>query len=260
VLACCVMSNASPGASAGPVRSVERAIALIELLGQRGAAGVTELAQVIGVHKSTVFRLLLTLQRRGLVEQSSRTGKYRLGRGLVNLAAAASTDLDLRARAAPLCSALAEEVGETVNLAVLDGDQTLNIDEFTVSASVVGVSWLGQRAPWYCTATGKVLLAHASHPVRARVLATPRTPLTSRSVVDGSVLEAQLRNARSQGYARAEEELEDGLNAVAAPVCRDIEVIAALSIAGPSYRVSPRRFEDLGRRAAAAAAEVSTLL
>jgi IclR family transcriptional regulator, acetate operon repressor len=254
------MSNAGAAESAGPVRSVERAIALIELLGQRGAAGVTELAQVIGVHKSTVFRLLLTLQRRGLVEQSSRTGKYRLGRGLVNLAAPASTDLDLRACAAPLCSALAEEVGETVNLAVLDGDQALNIDEFTVSSSVVGVSWLGRRSLWYCTATGKVLLAHAPHPVRARVLATPRTPVTSRSVVDGAVLEAQLRAARSQGYACAEEELEDGLNAVAAPVRRDLEVIAALSISGPSYRVSPARLAELGRRAAAAATEVSTLL
>ncbi len=258
---CCVMGNEGAGGSPGPVRSVERAIALIELLAQRGVAGVTELSQIIGVHKSTAFRLLVTLQRRGLVEQSSATGKYRIGPGLVRLAAAASADLELKAHAAPLCAALAEEVGETVNLAVLDGEDALNIDEFTASASVVGVSWLGRRSPWYCTATGKVLLAHVPEGARARVLDARRIPLTSHSVVDRATLEGQLGAARGAGYAFTCEELEHGLNAVAAPVRRaDSQVTAALSVSGPSYRVTPERLPELGERAAAVARELSMAL
>jgi IclR family transcriptional regulator, acetate operon repressor len=253
------MSNEAT--NSGPVRSVERAVALIELLAQHGVGGVTELSKAIGVHKSTASRLLMTLQKRGLVEQSPDTGKYRIGIGLVRLAATASADLDLKAHAAPLCSALAEEVGETVNVAVLDGDQALNIDEFTVSASVIGVSWLGRRSPLYCTATGKVLLAHMAEAVRARVLAGPRAALTPNSIVDLHALEAQLEDARVAGYASTEEELEPGMNAVAAPVRgAGSEVIAALSISGPSYRVSPGRLPELGRRVAGVADELSARL
>src|SRR2546430_15569742 len=104
------------------VRSVERAIAILDLLAQGGWHSGAEVARDLGVHRSTALRLLGTLERHALVERDPRTAKYRLGRRLPQLARVVTGELDLRHVARPVCEGLAASTGETVTLDVLDGD------------------------------------------------------------------------------------------------------------------------------------------
>src|SRR5690242_21706586 len=120
----CAMSNYTADAeTTGPavngVQSVDRAVSVLEFLAQRGEAGVSEVAAEIDVHKSTAFRLLGALEARGLVEQAGERGKYRLGFGIVRLAGAVTGRIDITQQGRPVCERLAEEIGETVNIAVM---------------------------------------------------------------------------------------------------------------------------------------------
>lgn len=241
------------------VQSVERAASILEVLAEAGPElGVTELGKRLGVHKATASRLVATLAEHALVERNPATDKYRLGFGLVRLATAAATGLDLVRQARPVLERLAEETRETVNLAVLDRDQVVNIDQVTAPHLVVNVNWVGKRTPLHCTSNGKVLLAHLPEAHRERLLAGPLERLTERTIVDPTVLRRELQEARARGYAYTVEELEVGLNAVAAPIRGPSrEVIAAVSVAGPAYRVTRGRIQALARAAMAAAEEIS---
>lgn len=241
--------------------SVDRALTVMELLAARGWCGVTEVARELGIHKSTASRLLDALARREMVEQDAGTAKYRLGRRVADLGRAVTAELDLRRAARPACERLAESLGETVNIAVLDREEVVHIDEVIRSTSVLNVSWLGRRTPLHCTSSGKVFLAHLSERTRKRILAGTLERFTPGTVVDRGTLEAELGAARADGYACTIEELEVGLNAVAAPV-RSAEggVVAALSVAGPSHRLSLERIPEFGAATREAAGEVSRSL
>src|SRR3954451_9621929 len=110
-----------------PVQSVDRALSVLEILAVRGEAGVTEIAAELGVHKSTAFRLVAVLETRGFVEQLADRGKYRLGFGIVRLAGATTAQLDLAREGRRTCAELAALVGETVNIAILDGGRAVNV-------------------------------------------------------------------------------------------------------------------------------------
>ncbi len=241
------------------VQSLDRALELLELLASAGGEmGVSDLARRLEVHKSTAFRLLATLLDHGLVEQNASTEKYRLGYGLVRLAGAVVAELDLSRAARAVMQQLADRSRETVNLALLQGDQVVNIDQITSSHLVVNVNWVGKQNPVHCTSTGKVLLAFLPAADLRRILSKPLERLTPRTIVDRATLEKQLQRVREDGYAFTLEELEVGLNAVAAPV-RDSrgEVIAAVSVSGPSYRVLPQRLSELGEMARDAGEAIS---
>lgn len=109
------------------VQSVDRAVSVLEILARLGEAGVTEIADELEVHKSTAFRLLGVLENRGLVAQAKDRGKYYLGAGVLRLAGAAAVRLDISQEGVPVCRELADEVGETVNIAVLDDNAAVNI-------------------------------------------------------------------------------------------------------------------------------------
>jgi len=241
------------------VQSLDRALEMLDLLATNGGEmGVSDLARRLEVHKSTAFRLLATLQDHGLVEQNASTEKYRLGYGLVRLAGAVVAELDLSRAARAVMQELADHSRETVNLALLQGERVINIDQITSSHLVVNVNWVGKQNPVHCTSTGKVLLAYLPPAELRRLLSKPLERLTPRTIVDRATLEKQLQRVREDGYAFTLEELEVGLNAVAAPV-RDSrgEVIAALSMSGPSYRVSPQRLGELGEMTRQAADAIS---
>lgn len=241
------------------VQSVDRAVSILEFLAHNGWSGVTEVGRALGVHKSTAFRLLATLQGRGLVEQHDDTGKYHLGFGLVHLARAVTVGFDLKRVARPVCERLAEETDETVMLAVLDGDEVMNIDAIIPrTQSVVSMGWLGRRTPLHCTANGKALLAWLPEGHRQRIVATSFERFTPNTIVRPSELEAQLELVRRDGYAVAVEEYEEGLNAAAAPIrSPDGELLGAMSVSGPSYRATPEHLPDLGKAVRSAAAAVT---
>jgi DNA-binding IclR family transcriptional regulator len=240
---------------------VSRAIRTLELIADAGELGVSELGRRLGVHKATASRLAATLADRGLIERDPDTERYRLGFGLIRLAGAAMAGLDLVRTARPILEDLADRTRETVNLGVLSGDDVVYVDQSSGARSIVSVSWVGRRTPLHCTAAGKVLLAFGDEAERDRLLAAPLSRETVRTIVDTSTLREQLEQVRTRGFAQTQEELEDGLNAVAAPVRQaDGRTVAALSVSGPAFRMRAIDLPRLGRIAADAATAISRRL
>lgn len=251
------MSNSD---SAAQVQSVDRAISVLELLAQ-GEAGITEIAGELGVHKSTVSRLVSVLESRGLVEQLGERGKYAIGFGVVRLAGAATGRMDLSKLGQPVCETLADSFGETVNIAVHDAGVAINITQARGSAAVSAVNWIGRRTPLHATSSGKILLAYLPADERKRLASLPLDAYTENTVVDGERLLAELETVALQGYAACFEELELGLHAVAVPVRGHRgEVVAAMSASGPSYRLSRQRVEEIVPAMSAAADDLSAQL
>jgi DNA-binding IclR family transcriptional regulator len=249
------------GARSATVQSVDRALVVLEILATLGQAGVTEIAAELGVHKSTVSRLISVLEARGYVEQLSDRGKYRLGFAIARLARSTSARLDLVKQSQAACDALAVESGETTNLAVLDGDRIVNVAEAIGAAGIALHTWVGQSCPAHATSSGKVLLAGLGvGEVRERLGARLES-FTDETVTARSDLEAELDVVRQRGWASVREELEVGLNAVAAPVYdADARVVAALSVSGPSYRLGEDQFDATAKRTVAAAESISRRL
>src|SRR5262245_22233884 len=151
------MSNSELESDSGgraSVQSVDRAVTILEILARRGETGVTEVAAELGVHKSTAFRLVAALERRGLVEQAGDRGKYRLGFGIVRLAGATTAQLDLARESRTVCERLAQEIGETVNIAILEDLHAINISQVRGPAAITGYNWVGQRTPVHATSSG----------------------------------------------------------------------------------------------------------
>jgi DNA-binding IclR family transcriptional regulator len=253
------MSNGEPRELA--VRSVERAIAILDLLAQGGWRTGAEVARGLQVHRSTALRLLATLERHALVERDQRTARYRLGRRLPQLASVVTGEFDLRYVARPVCEQLASATGETTTLDVLVGDVIVPIEQATASTSLVSVNWLGRRTPVHCTASGKAILAFGPDAVRERLLGGQLERVTQRTITDRAELEEQLESARQSGVARTHEELEVGLDAIAAPVFGpEGEVVAALDVSGPSHRLRAGSRPDLDRLTIESAADLSRRL
>ncbi len=241
------------------VQSVDRALALLGVLADRRSwCSLTDLAESLDVHKSTAFRLLSTLQVHGLVEQDPATSQYRLGFGVLRLAGALTWRPDVMRYANPVCERLSTETDETVNVAVLEDFEAVNIAQFIPGSTVVSQNWLGRRTPLHCTSTGKVFLAHMAPRRRNEALAGPLERLTEHTVVSRRALTAQLREIRAQGYACAIEELEIGLRAVAAPIrSAHDDVLAAVSVSGPASRIPVDMLPRIGEMVREAALEIS---
>lgn len=247
--------------AASQVQSVDRALTILEILARHGELGVTDIAASIGVHKSTAFRLVSALEQHRLVEQLSERGKYRLGFGIVRLAGATTARMNLAEESRPLCRQLAAEFNETVNIAVLDADAAVNIAQEQGSATVTAQNWIGKRTPLHATSSGKVLLAWATGEQVRGILEGTLGRFTPHTITSGAALRAELGQVRGQGWACTEEELEIGLNAVAAPIRgHDGTVLAAISISGPSYRLTADSFPALAARLRSCAGEISAQL
>lgn len=239
------------------VQSVDRALAILDLLARRGEAGVTEIAAELAVHKSTAFRLVGALESRQLVEQVSDRGKYRLGFGIVRLAGATTATLDLPREGQAVCERLAEQLDETVNLAVLDHGAATNITQVYGTAAVTTRNWIGQRTPLHATSSGKILLAWADSKTLEEALDTLER-FTPNTITSRSKLLAELERTRDRGWASTSEELEIGLNAVAAPILgAGGDVVAAVSVSGPAYRLTVESFPSVTEKLRAGAEEIS---
>jgi IclR family acetate operon transcriptional repressor len=230
-------------------RSVARALSILQAFNEtRLELGVTEISQLTGIDKSTVYRLLTGLQRGGLIEQDPDTSKYYLGFYLVRLAGLALRRLDFPRIARPHLRELARHSRETVNLSVLtDEDKLINIDGVTSPRMVRNVGWIGREMPIHAVSGGKVMMAHLPEERVDRILARGLTAFTERTVTDAEQLRKELEQIRRLGYGIAEEELEMGLSAAAAPVwSHEGEVVAIISISGPSFRLPRERLVELG--------------
>jgi len=241
----------------GSVQSVDRALSVLGILARVGEAGVTEIAGELRVHKSTAFRLVTTLEAHDLVQQTEDRGKYRLGMGLVRLAGASTARLDVVQEARPFCRRLAAECGETVNIAVLAHRSALYVDQVSGGSGLQSHNWVGQHIPLHATSNGKVLLCELSR-TDVDELVERLPAYTERTITRRAALHRELARVREQGYALATDELEIGLTAIAAPLrSAHGDVVASMSVSGPTFRLPDERVEALVPVLVEAAADVS---
>ncbi len=237
------------------MQSADKALAILAAFDEgRRELGVSELAAELGLHKSTVSRLLATLERRGLVRREG--DRFVPGFELARLGGLAMRGFVLLGVARESLEELAERTGETVNLAVRDGDRALNVHQVQTGHVVGLTDWTGRALPLHATANGKVLLAFGGGALPREL---PR--LTQKTLTSRKKLRAELERVRAAGFAVAVEELELGLHAAAAPVFDCFGTcVAAVSASAPAYRLPERRLPELGELCVAAGDEISVHL
>jgi IclR family acetate operon transcriptional repressor len=224
-------------------QAIDRAAQLLTLvLDSEHPLGVSDLASAAELPKSTASRLVSSLERHGLVRRNGARGKVGPGPAILRFAHRGVVDRNLVELCQAPLEAVAEISGETVNLAV-PGPAGVEHLAQVESRHYLGIShWVGRRVPYHCSANGKALLAFGA----AGATAGPLEALTSRTITEPALFAAELERIRREGYATAVDELELGLSAVAAPVLDDSgRAVAALSVSGPTLRLSPRRVTEL---------------
>ncbi len=232
----------------GTVQSIDRALSLLEALGQSGAeVGIAALSKRVGLHVSTTHRILGTLIERGYARQNPDTGQYALGSKAVQLAESYLGQVDLRRIVRPTLERITAESGETANLVILDGREALYLDKVESAQNLRIFSRIGHRAPLYCTAVGKVLMAaRTKDEVEALLGRGTLEPLTAATITSRPLLRRELEKVREQGFALDCEECEEGACCIAVPLTNARgRVDAAISVSGPSVRVTKKRMEEL---------------
>lgn len=244
------------------VQAVDRALAILETLKAAGEAlGVTELGARVGLHKSTVYRLLATLARHGYVQQDPATERYSLGLKLVELGTAVLDHLELRELARPYLKRLMEASQEVAHLVVLQDGDVVYIDKVECPGPVKMYSQLGRRAPAHATAVGKALLAFLPPAQVEAILARGLPRLTPHTITDPERLRTELHLVRERGYAVDNEENELGIRCVAGPIFNHTgQVVAAFSISGLAMRLTVPRLEGLAGLVCRTSQEISARL
>ena len=251
-------------ANAQPAKAVVKTVRILEELSREGEMGITQLSDSVGMHKSTVYRFVNTLQELGYVYQDSQNERYGLTLKLVELGSPVLERLELRRVARPVLENLASETQETIHLAVLDEGRLVYVDkiESTRALRVSMMSGVGLSAPTYCTGVGKVLLAYLEPEARDEVLSGESLQrFTENTITDREQMEKELTMIRQNDYGIDNEEHEVGVRCVAAPV-RDNrhEVIAAVSISAPSVRLTNSEIPQFRNAIREAADEISNRL
>jgi IclR family acetate operon transcriptional repressor len=250
------------GSGRPKVQSVDRTLDVLEsLASRRGATGISELAQLVGLHVSTVHRLLATLVDRGYVRQDPESSRYHLGSRIFMLASAADLHLDLRLVARPYLERLMRNSGETANLVTMSEREVVYLDQVASMHLVKMFTAPGMRAPLYCTGTGKLMLAYKPPAFVESVLTAPMKRYTAKTIVTRAALENELNAIRKNGYAVDDEEMEEGVRCLAVPIFdRRRQCVGALSVSGPTTRLTPERVTKLATTARAVAEELSRQL
>ena len=228
------------------VQSIDRAFTVLRAL-SGGPAGVTEIADRVSLPKSTVSRLLSTLEEIGAVEQVSAGGDYRIGWTMIELAASARPGRSLISVARPHLVELNRRTGESAGLSIPDGVEMLYLDQVNPDSELQVRDWTGHRIPMHAVPSGQVVLASDPDLV-AEVTGAPMHAFTTKTITTARALRSRLDAVTRDGYAFADEEFADGLNSVAAPV-RNAQgrVVAALHVYGPASRLpGDREIETLG--------------
>jgi len=231
-----------------PIESVENAARVLLMLRKTRLLRVGEVADELGVARSSAHRMLATLQAQGLLKQDAATRGYHAGFRLVELGLAVIGATDLRAEARPVLESLAKTTRETVHLIVLEGTQIVFVDGVEGDHVIRAALRVGDRAPAHAAAAGKVLLAALpEEELRSRYPQTRLRGGTDLAIATRADLEAELALIRKRGYATNCSESEDGLHAVAAAVFDGGGAAqAALSVSGPSSRLSDTDLDRLG--------------
>jgi IclR family transcriptional regulator, acetate operon repressor len=238
-------------------QAVDRAARLLsEVVHSADPMTFTGLSTSTGLAKSTTSRLLLALERNGLVRRDGH-GRFLPGEMFVSFAWRGGAEAGLVAVAQPFLERLGQATGETINLGVASHSMVEQIAQVDSTFLIGGTNWVGLSVPLHCSALGKVLLAYGT----AQLPPGPLEPRTDKTITSEAALRADLAAVRSRGYAVTDEELEPGLIAVAAPVFGfDGTVIAALSVSAPVNRMARSVVADVGAQCVVQAAGLSAVL
>lgn len=225
--------------------------------------GVTELSKRLKLHKNNVFRLLATLESRGYIEQNKATENYRLGLKALELGQTFIKQMGLLRQAKPILEQIVEDCNETAYVAIYKEHHTVYLDVVETNLTVRVVSRVGSRLPAFCTAAGKVHMAYMTDEELDDLLShlnfVQHTPST---ITNAEALKTELAKVREQGYSFDDEELDSGVRCIAAPI-RDYtrRIVGAISISGPSMRISNERVDsELVPLVLKAGADLSTRL
>lgn len=232
------------------IQSVDRAIQILELFtGPLTELGITEIAQRMGLGKSTVYGLVNTLLAAGYLEQNPDNKRYRLGLKLFQLGSIVQERMNVREIALPYLRMISEEFGMTVHMGLYRDWEVVYIDKVDAPNTRIVYSQVGKRAPMYCTGIGKAVLANLKEGDIRYILDTqPREALTRYTITDIPKLMEELRKIRENGYAMDQEEVEIGLRCIAVPIFDfQKKPVAAISISSTAARM-----EDTDSRQAAA--------
>ena len=236
------MPATRPDRDSGRLSSVSTAIRLMKAFSEEQCEiGISEMAKRLGVAKSTVHRLAVTLVAENLLEQNPDTGKYRLGIALFRLGSLVRRRMDVFNEAKPLLRELREKVNETVHLAVLDGSDIMYVYNHESGQAIRMRSDIGVRKPAYCTAEGQAILAFEQQEIVDRIISGGLAARTPQTITDGEQLKKVLQDIRVRGCAIEDEESEVGMRCIAAPLRDDSgEVVAAIGVGGPVSRLSKK--------------------
>ncbi|MEL7565842.1 MAG: IclR family transcriptional regulator [Dehalobacterium sp.] len=240
--------NGKPNYTLG---TLEKAFNILDLFSpQRPELSLQELKDILGVPKTTVFRLLFTMEKHGFVRRVGNSGSYRLGLKLLYLGNVVSKDYDIVRIASPFMKNLRDELGETVDLTIINNDQVLLIEEFeSVYRLKAGYSQVGKKLPLHCTASGKILASYSWEKISSRWPPKILPAYTSKTITDPDVLKKELELVLERGYAMDDEELDVDIMSYSAPIFdRDSSVPAALTVVAPKSRLSSEKEETIIRK------------
>lgn len=245
------------------IQSVAHALDVLEeFKGDAIELGVTELSKKLKLHKNNIFRLLATLEARGYIEQNKSTENYRLGLKSLELGQTFIRQMGLLRQTRPALEKLADRTNETSYLAIMRNQDVVYLDVVEANQTVRVASRVGLRLPAYCTAVGKVLICSESEEEIRKRLPEQLLKRTSKTLTDPKALVDHLKKVAKQGYAVDDEEFEEGVKCVAAPI-RDYtgNIVAAISISGPAMRMPDKKIaEELASAVKEAGEEISRRL
>ncbi|MFP5228378.1 MAG: IclR family transcriptional regulator [Acidobacteriota bacterium] len=254
--------KAGKGRAADPyqLQSLDRAVGVLDLLGEsEGPLGLADVCERMALHKSTAHRALMVLERCGLIERTPEN-RFRLGLKLYELGSRAVEQIDLRARVHPWFRRLSVQVGETVHLGVLQKTSVVYLDKVEPNNRRVWLSSrVGSSNPVYCTAMGKAMLAYLPEETASDIMSKIRfVRYTHRTLMTPEALMRSLDRVRRRGYAIDDEEVEEGVRCIGAPILNEAGFpMAAISISGPTSRITQQSVPGIAEHLVRCCREIS---
>jgi len=246
------------------IKSLVKTLRLLKLFSpQRNVWTAEDMGSVLGYHKSSVQRILATLEKEGFLSKvTPRRSEYRLGPGILFLGNVAEMSLDLRSVARPIMADLVHRARETCYLCVADHDQCLYVDKVECSQPIRIINQVGQRNPMHCTGVGKALMSGMADDAIDRLIeARGLKAHTRNTITDRNQLRREIEGIRRTGIALDREELDIGVKCVAAPIKNSSgKVVAAISLSGPTQRFTPAAIQRFEKDVKAASIAISTAL
>lgn len=245
------------------IQVLDRALAVLTSLCTDGPdLTLMQIAERLKLHKSTAHRLIMVLERHRLIDKNPANGGYRLGLRLFELGSHAIAQLDLRQRARPFLERTVLDTGETVHLCAYDEGEVVYLEKVEPARSVRMACAVGRRNPAYCTSVGKAMMAFMLEPDVERDMQKRGFRQFTRHTINNLLdLKAELAKVRKSGFAVDNEEIEEGVRCVGAPVWGyGHRPIAAISVSGPTFRVTEAKIPAIARSVVAAAEGLSRAL